>query len=639
MFEGEVMSFGLSAATIGLISAGTALTSSYLTSKSTKKQAELQANSIREGGQIDQAARNRAISQVLGIFGPSLAQFNESMQDSIDLFNQGRVSTGELLTQSANNVSQISQQGGQNALNAMLGLPSPETVSTAPIGQAPQQQPIAQATPQGIGQGGQDQLNIQPDGTVRPGVQQGFNYPRPAPTQQGISAPQQLNTQPVAQSPPQGINPIADQIPGQQQAGQFPQGALNENLPLKFQQDPNLMAPNRFTNPINQGTPTDVFQPQTPLEGEFIPRDYSFQQQPLGMPQGTQAGLLGAEQAIRESTGIARGDITGGRDFALNQIQQGIQAGRAGTQAGVGSIGQGVDRAVGFLNPYISAGAEALNPYMGLSGARGQEAFDAALINDPAYNLALQESERALGRQAAVTGGIGSGNVKGRFQLNAQQQAAANIDRQLGRYLPIISGGQGAAGQAGAFTTQGGISAGQMQQRGGEFEAGQFGRMGDVGTMSAQQLSQLAQQQGMTESQLRETAGINAANILQGVTGQQIGAEQGLSQNLANLDQQTLNNIINSMQSGAGTTLQSQQQLAQIMANMGVGAGTSGQQTAINLGQAQAAGVTNPIGNALNTGIGLYASGAFNQPQTAYAPPSNLNLNLSQIPAMTGPYS
>lgn len=667
------MSFGLSAAAVGLIGVAGSVASGYLASKAQKKQADIQAKAIKEGGQLDQAARKKAISQVLEIFGPSLVQFNDSMQSSIDLFNQGRVSTGDLLTQSAQNVSQISQQGGQSALNAMLGLPSPQAVSTAdqaigPI--EPQQQPLQQVgpppqqigSPQAVTEPGQapTQLNVQPDGTVRPGNQQGFNYPtQVGPAPQESPTPQQgLTAQGMAQlerkwgiGKSMSMNDIGASIAGPQPAQ------------------------------------TTAFQPQAPLEGEFIPRDNNFQQQSVTMPEGTGTGFFGAQEAITTGadlgkenlikgatgalgslgaqTGIARDDITGGKNFALNQIQQAIQAGIGGTQAGIGAINQGVDRAVGFLNPYMSAGKEALNPYMALSGARGQEVFDAARINDPAYNLALQESERALGRNAAVTGGIGSGNTKGRFQLNAQQQAAADIDRQLGRYLPIIGGGQQAAGQAGGFAAQGGFQAGQMAQRGGEGESALLSRMGDVGIQSSQQLAQLAQQLGISEAQvlqtlggnlsnidvgtgqnigkLRETTGINAANILQGTTNQQMGIEQNLSQNLANLDQETLNNIINSIQSGAGTTLQSQQQLAQLLANINIGSGTSAQQTAINLGQAKAGGVTNPIGNAINTGIGLYASGAFSQPQVAqsqpYTPIPDANLNLSQIPAPINPYS
>lgn len=683
---------------VAWVGAGIGAIGMYSSHKAQKDQARIQADAIAAGGAIDQAARNKAISQVLEIFGPSLVNFNESMQGSIDLMEQGRISTGDLLTQSAQNVSQITQQGGQNALNAMLGLPSPETVSTA---QQPQKQtpstaadntfdrpdqqpsqpdlrstqqiqtmsrpsgPKMNVQPDGSVRPGANQMvapqqqagigpsfNVQPDGTVRPGVQQGIQ-------QQAISPQSTEDAMPYTTNPKHVIDP---DIPGY--GINYGDHSMGPAVPEDVNQA------NMLNNAINSATP---------LEGELVPRDYNFNQQGIVMPQDTGAGLIGAVDAVQQGadlgrfdlaqgsrgaleslntqTGIARDDIGQGRDFALNRIQEGISAARAGVSSGVGSINrgtakgvsainQGVDRATGYLNPYMAAGEEALNPYLALSGVRGQEAFDAARMNDPAYNLALQESERALGRNAAVTGGVGSGNTKGRFQLNAQQQAAADIDRQLGRFRSITDAGQQAAGTAGGFATQGGIAsgdlhsrggiaAGGLQARGGEFEASQLNRMGDVGIQSSQQLSQLAQQLGMSEAQvlqqlggnlanidvstgntiggMRESAGINAANIIQNTSNQQAGIDAGLAQQLAGLDQNTLNNIVNSMQSGAGTNLSSQQQLATLLANMGIGAGTSGQQTAINLGQANASGVTNPIGNAINTGIGLYASGAFNQ--------------------------
>lgn len=629
---------------------GGSLIAGKLGSDATKKQAKIQANSIKEAGEIDSAARNKAISQVLEIFGPSLVEFNESMQGSIDLLEQGRISTSDLMTQSAQNVSTITQQGGQAALNAMLGLPSPETVSTA---QQPTQQIAQQATQQPVLPQRPKPQNLARGIGTQPAQQQ----PQALATDnafaqsQGIGASidTPMTADQITSNALQNVNWGVDTHPGAQGATPFPEGY------------------NPMTGPqvVDPGAQPSAFQPQQQLTGELMPRDYNFQQQGINIPKGTGAGFMGAVDAVQQGadlgradlaagatgaleslntqSGVARDDIGEGRDFALNQIQQAIQAGRSGTTQGVGSINSGVDRAIGFLNPYMSAGREALDPLMALSGVRGQEAFDAARMNDPAYNLALQESERALGRSAAVTGGIGSGNVKGRFQLNAQQQAAADIDRQLGRFRAITGAGQQAAGTAGGYSTQGGIAAGGLQARGGELEAQQLSRMADVGIRSSEQLSSIAQALGVSESQvlqslggnlsnidvstgqqiggMRETAGINAANIIQGTAGQQASIDAGLAQQLANLDQNTLNNIVNSIQSGAGTNLSSQQQLSATLANLGIGAGTSAANTAIGVGQAQAQGVTNPIGNAINTGIGLYASGGLNQtPSTGYTP-------------------
>lgn len=688
------MSFGLSAAAVGLIAIGTGVAGGVLASSGTKKQSKIQAKAIAEGGRIDQAARKRAVAKVTEIFGPSLSQFNDSIQGSIDLLGQGRISTGDMLNQAYQNASQITQQGGQDAMNAMLGLPSPSQST------APQSQPTA-PPPQVDTQG--QQFNVNQTGQFTPvSGEGGIGFGSENPRSGGIL--QEFNKFTGRQSPI---------VRNQQQGG---------------------------------GIAQQPAQDQQPLEGEFIPREYGFDQQSISMPQGTGAGLTGAVDAVTSGAqqgrqdltagatgalgsldtqfGAARNDIGQGRDFALNQIQQAIQSGQGGIDRGIGAIQQGtqsgvnalnegmssgigsiqrgvdsgvnaiqggVNRGIGLLNPYISAGREAIDPYLSLSGVRGQDAFNSALTNDPAYNLAIEESERSLARRAAVTGGIGSGNTKGRFIRNAQDQAAANIDRSLARIRPIYDSGQQAASQAGQFATQGGaqqanvysqgagreadiynqgygqqanlygqggFQQGQAQMRGGELESGMLSDMGGVGIRSSEQLSSMAQALGMSESQvmqmmgtnlanidvgagnaiggMRETAGINAANIIQGTAGQQTGQQLGLAQQLAGLDQNTLNNIVNSIQSGAGTNLQSQHQLMTLLANLETGAGTSAQQTAINMGQAQALGVTNPIGNAMNAVSGFAASGAFNPQQSPYkqTDTSNLNLNLSAMPTL-----
>ena len=73
---------------------------------------------------------------------------------------------------------------------------------------------------------------------------------------------------------------------------------------------------------------------------------------------------------------------------------------------------------------------------------------------------------------------------------------------------------------------------------------------------------------------MRESAGINAANILQGTTDQQVSNEQNLTNNLYGLDQGTVTNMGNTMQNAAGTTLQSQLNQANSIANMNIGVGS-----------------------------------------------------------------
>ncbi|NRA43002.1 MAG: hypothetical protein HRU21_11950 [Pseudomonadales bacterium] len=650
-------------ATVGL-----KLFGDYQANKQQKKQAKAAAAATERAGNLDSVARQKAIGVINETYPSAIATFNDTMRNTLDMFQQAQISSSELLTNSAENVERMISQGGQNALHAMLGLPAPAQnqpvdqqgnteAQSRELGGIKPAMPESQASQM-------PQTFAQTDGTFRMGGQQ-----------QMINQPDQVSQGQVAQEPVRSMG--MDDFTPQKFMGRDP-GSDENMMRIRDAQERNQAQQAQQASPV---------QAQQVMEGEFIPREApNLQQQNITMPTGTNAGFMGAEQSVVSAGdqartdmmagaegalsamgtrfGGARGDIEEGRNFSLGQHQKGIDAGQAGTRTGVQSVEAGVNRAIGYQQPYMSAGKEALNPYMALTGTRGQQAFDDALINDPAYNLALMESERSLGRNAAVTGGMGSGNTKGRFQLNAQQQAAADVDRQLNRYRGAVNMGQNAANQAGGYSAQGGAITGQMQQQGGRDTSNMMSRMGDVGTMSASQLSELAKTQGLSEAQIlqqlggnlsnigmdtgrtvggmRETAGINAANILQGTTGQQVSNEQNLTNNLYGLDQGTVANMGNTMQSAAGTTLQSELNQANSVANMNIGAGTSAANTAMGMGQAEMMGITNPWGNMANTvsgalsstmGMGTPTPYGASSP-SPYASSAPMNLNYSQMPAM-----
>lgn len=644
-------------ATVGL-----KLFGDYQANKQQEKQAKAAAAATERAGRLDAAARQKAIGVINETYPSAIATFNDTMRNTLDMFQQAQISSSELLTNSAENVERMISQGGQNALHAMLGLPAPA-----------QNQPVDQQ--------GNTEAQSRELGGIKPAMpeSQASQMPQTFAQTDGtfrMGGQQQMINQP-------------DQV-AQDQAS--PMGT-DDFTPPKFRnQDPGSADMQRMRGAqerqqAQQAQQAAPVQAQQAMEGEFIPREApNLQQQNITMPTGTNAGFMGAEQSVVSAGdqartdmmagaegalsamgtrfGGARGDIEEGRNFSLGQHQKGINAGQAGTREGVQSVEAGVNRAIGYQQPYMSAGKEALNPYMALTGTRGQQAFDNALINDPAYNLALMESERSLGRNAAVTGGMGSGNTKGRFQQNAQDQAAANVDNQLRRYQNAVNMGQNAANQAGGYSAQGGAITGQMQQQGGRDTSNMMSRMGDVGTMSASQLSELAKTQGLSEAQIlqqlggnlsnigmdtgrtvggmRETAGINAANILQGTTGQQVSNEQNLTNNLYGLDQGTVANMGNTMQSAAGTTLQSELNQANSVANMNIGAGASAANTAMGMGQAEMMGITNPWGNMANTvsgalsstmGMGTPTPYGASSP-SPYASSAPMNLNYSQMPSM-----
>lgn len=675
------------------------LVAADMQSDAQKDAAKKQADAIEKSSGISQASVNASIMSMLNIAGPALADHFKINQNSIDLFNQGRISSGNLIASGVQNAMNTLSQGGQASINALLGLPAdapptanspdvdpttsgPITSVAQPLPQQPQPGQVTTTVP--TPDGGQQQVTL----PTNPGA----NFTTPGDVEWGTPLvqprPQRIGkpTQKDIDRPVMGGEPAALPVRNSDVGPQYAQTQQeNKYLNAAFEGGGIGERGVRGSGQVGGGTLTGtggipIVGADTLGGGVF---DAQFGERALNIPQavipqapaGTTAGLAGAEQALtgglgqaRTDLGIgaglglqqlnkgfgqARQDIGQGRDFALNQIQRAMSQAGQGYEKAAQTALSGAQQGVGFMSPYMEAGTEALDPYLALSGVRGQEAFDAARLNDPAYQLALKSSEQALGRQAALTGTLGSGNIMSQLQENAQMQAAADIDRQLGRLRAITSAGQQAAGTAGGFATQGGIAAGGIQAQGA-------GQQADLGRMAAQfemqtgqNLGQLASQLGISEAQLltqlgqnlsgaelqtgaqraglREQAGINLANLIQQQTGQQAGMQTGLATDLSNLDQQTLANIINTMQQAAGTQLGSRLGLGQTIGNIGIGQGSQQAQYAQQLGAAQAAGVTNPLGNALNTFLGLYASGAFDKPAS-----NNTNTNTNTQITNTG---
>lgn len=654
--------------------------SSYLASSAQKKAATTEAELIIDARERNDERYEQIRQDAMSLFDDAMASTFSGMQEGRNLLLSGQASTQDILNQAYSGAANTIQTYGQQSINAMLGItgqqptiqniqaaeqqlpPEQQTQPLTQVGPPPGGQPLTQVGPApgaAAPTGAQTALYTQPDGTVRSGQQQGFDYP----AQTGVTGPQRDFT--GGEQLFGDVNPIYN----------LPESVTQYNV-----------------DPLPE---TGLLSQPQALEGEFIPSGYNLPQTALNLPQG-QYGLAGAEQALTSGAeqarqdlafgtsrgisalgrelGFAGDEIRRGRDFGLGEIRGAVQTGRGditgAAQQGAQTALAGAQRGVSFLDPYMSAGREALDPYLALSGARGQEAFDQAILNDPAYQLALERSEQSIGRQSALTGGIGGGNVMAELQRNAQMQAAADIDRQLGRYQGITQAGQAAAGTAGGFTTQAGLAAGGMQTQAGR-DLSALGMQGGtalagIGQQSSAQIAELARTMGISELQAMQMLGQNLGNVgmqaqqqigdyrfgtgtniantlgQQGIT--QGGLQTGLGGALAGLDQQTIANLVNQAEQLGGGQAGLQTALANLLANAGVN--QASQQTGLGtqLAGATASGVTNPLGNALSTITGLAASnpsafgfGSNVSPgQTPPIVPETMNLNYSTITPLSG---
>jgi len=253
-------------------------------------------------------------------------------------------------------------------------------------------------------------------------------------------------------------------------------------------------------------------------------------------------GLKGSEQAMY-------GGLLGG----MEQLNKGV----AGAEGAYNQFGEA---AKGSLAGYSQQGTGASNLQANMTGANGPEAQAAAYAQyqeSPEQAYLREQSERAITRNAAATGGLGGGNVLKELQRNATGLAMQDINNSFNRLNTV--------GDRGFNAAQGisGIDAG-MGDRIGNMRFGAGNTLADMSFGTGQALAGgrtragelMAQNYGQTAQGM---AGIQQqfGNDLSGITGQGAG-------NLANL------------LSGAGQSgNQNYQQLAALLANIATGSGST----------------------------------------------------------------
>ena len=280
-----------------------------------------------------------------------------------------------------------------------------------------------------------------------------------------------------------------------------------------------------------------------------------------GAEQAYGGGLQGGMGAVNNALGMARGDVSGATQGANST-----------------------------LNPFYQAGGQANNTQAAMSGALGNAAQGQAMsqfMNSPGQEYLVNESERAIRRNAAATGGLGGANVQRALQENAVGLAAQDFNNSFNRMGTISDRGLAAGGQISGNQMTGGNLLSGLAQNAGNLNANMM-----YGT--GQNLAGGRTRAGeMIAGNIADSSS-NLANIFAQSGAQQSGVIGQGGQNLANL------------LSGAGkdsATINAQ--IAQLLAQIGTSAG--GQQAGVgNLGgTAQTEGI---LGRDNMTGLAMGAA-------------------------------
>jgi len=321
---------------------------------------------------------------------------------------------------------------------------------------------------------------------------------QPAQQQQPAQAPGGFTTPPLTQAPP-NAGPSGGQV-----APNSPPGFGAPSSGLAGAEQAYQAALAGGLNLVDQGN-TQARQDlqagyQNALSGGLNLLEQGANRGRQDLMEGAAQGLMGSQAQLQQATNQGRADIMGGatqglqgamsllqqgNDQARADLNQGAQQGltegigflREGTQQGRQDLTGSTQAANQALQPFAAPGAQGNAYQAALSGSMGPQAQAQAFqgyMSSPGFNYLLDQSERAIRRNAAATGGLGGSNVQRELQENAIGLAAQDFDNAFRRMSSISDRGLQAAGQV----------SGNMMQAGG--------RLADLTNQNAQLAGNMA---------------------------------------------------------------------------------------------------------------------------------------------------
>ncbi len=278
--------------------------------------------------------------------------------------------------------------------------------------------------------------------------------------------------------------------------------------------------------------------------------------QPAALPAATVA-TAAAQPVAAQPMGGFQGQLPA---FATTNYSTGAEiptglrgsemARKAGAQGAIGMLNQLNVASRQDVNPYAQAGLNALQQQQALSGALGQEAFDAAYQASPQMQFLREQGEQAALRTAAARGGAGGGNVMKELARFNTGLASGDLQNQIANLNALTGRGLTAAQQQGSYNMQTGLPAAQAisnlgqnlalgRTRVGEQLANQYGAAAtDLGNIYAGQGQDVANMIGGQTSNIANQvnqAALNEARAQQGFGTSMQGSAQNIGGALAGL--------------------------------------------------------------------------------------------------------
>lgn len=324
----------------------------------------------------------------------------------------------------------------------------------------------------------------------------------------------------------------------------------NEEIVAFLQANPNMSDADIVANMQMYGvTPQQLIQAtgMSPSEGL---RRYNAGLEQLGIPQ---TGLQGAEQSMNQGlqsalealvkqNQLAQEQVQAGNQLAQDQYNLGREDIRAAIAQGVEGVNANTAAGQAALAPYQQMGQEVIDPLLNLSGARGQDAFDSAVVESPYTRYLAEMGERAVTRNAAALGGLGSGNVLLELQRQGQWLASQGLQQQYQNMAGLMGQGANAAQSSAQLSGNAASLLGGLFQN----QAGQLGNIANnaagtqygTGQILGGMTNQLGQNIAEGQFSLGNTIGQNRLAVGQQIAQQDYNTRLALANNASTQGQQ-----------------------------------------------------------------------------------------------------
>ena len=189
---------------------------------------------------------------------------------------------------------------------------------------------------------------------------------------------------------------------------------------------------------------------------------------------------------------IAAGATLIGANMQSNSTEDASRAQQQSAQAGLASEERMFDKSLELQQPYRDAGYNALSGLQGLSTSEGRAQALQGYYGGEEFAAQQQQQESQAMRNAAMTGGVRSGNNQVALASIAPQLGQNYLNNQFNQLTGLANMGMGASSQGAQGAMNLGGSMNQSQQNIGQAQAQNYLAQGNIASNTIGTLGGLA---------------------------------------------------------------------------------------------------------------------------------------------------